>query len=170
MYMQCSRADPLGSYECTPSRRVLATSLRPVLTLSHALFTFSFPVGYLETMNEPAQHSQVREGGRGGGREGGREGGRGGGREGGRGGGREGGIERQKEKGEGGTEGGMDGGGGGGKVKEWVGKIYNVQCTIFICTDNGAQECREFPSDLVSGHGRHEEIGGWHLPPGPAVW
>lgn len=51
--------DVLGSYESTPCRRVLATAMRAPLSLSPSTFSFSFPVGYLETMTEPALHSQV---------------------------------------------------------------------------------------------------------------
>ena len=53
--------DVLGSYRATPCRRVLATAVRAPLSLSLSLFSFSFPVGYLQTMTEPALHSQVRE-------------------------------------------------------------------------------------------------------------
>lgn len=49
----------LGSYETTPCRRVLATAVRAPLSLSISHFSFSFPVGFLETMTEPALHPQV---------------------------------------------------------------------------------------------------------------
>ena len=47
------------SFGHTPTRRVLATALRPPLLISPTELKFTMQAGYLETTTEPTQHSQV---------------------------------------------------------------------------------------------------------------
>ena len=47
------------SFGHTPTRRVLATALRPPLLVSPTQLRFTMQAGYLETTTEPTQHNQV---------------------------------------------------------------------------------------------------------------
>ena len=47
------------SFGHTPTRRVLATALRPPLLVSPTELRFIMQAGYLETKTEPTQHNQV---------------------------------------------------------------------------------------------------------------